>query len=167
MTGLPEPAEPKNRRGLTLTAVGITAALLAGMPAAAANTVDTPEDIDSADTSEEEVNDTADGVEDGAAEGAEDQAGENSASEDTDAENTGSEDESTQDEEILEDAEETSDVVELQILSTNDFHGRVEANGNTAGSEIFACTVDHFRAQNPNTLLVGAGDHIGASTFTP
>ena len=62
--------------------------------------------------------------------------------------------------------EEAGAVVDLQILTTNDFHGRVERDGNIAGAEIFACTVDHFRGENPNTLLVGAGDHIGASTFT-
>lgn len=64
-------------------------------------------------------------------------------------------------------AEESSEsIVELQIISDNDFHGRLERSGDVAGVEIMACTVDYFREQNPNTLFVGAGDHIGASTFT-
>lgn len=57
---------------------------------------------------------------------------------------------------------------EIQVLTVNDFHGRVEqglSNGE-AGAAVIAGAVDHFEAQNPNTLFVSSGDNIGASTFT-
>ncbi|UNX53705.1 ExeM/NucH family extracellular endonuclease [Georgenia sp. TF02-10] len=56
--------------------------------------------------------------------------------------------------------------VDISLLSINDFHGRIEADGQSAGGAVLACAVDHFRAENPNTLFVSAGDNIGASTFT-
>ncbi|MCU1479228.1 MAG: multifunctional nuclease/2,3-cyclic-nucleotide [Subtercola sp.] len=56
--------------------------------------------------------------------------------------------------------------VDIDILSINDFHGRLEAGGTTAGAAVLAGAVDSFRAANPNTLFVSAGDNIGASTFT-
>ncbi|WP_127131589.1 ExeM/NucH family extracellular endonuclease [Georgenia sp. SYP-B2076] len=56
--------------------------------------------------------------------------------------------------------------VDLSLLSINDFHGRIEADGQSAGAAVLSCAVDQFRAQNPNTLFVSAGDNIGASTFT-
>lgn len=77
---------------------------------------------------------------------------------------TGELDENGLDENEL--ADEPDSVAEIQILSINDFHGRVERNGAVAGAEIVACTVDHFRSENPDTLFVAAGDNIGASTFT-
>ncbi|UVS77300.1 ExeM/NucH family extracellular endonuclease [Actinokineospora sp. UTMC 2448] len=66
---------------------------------------------------------------------------------------------------------ETSGTVELQLLSINDFHGRLESPGKTAdgkpigGAAQLAGLVDTLRAQNPNTLFLSAGDNIGASTF--
>lgn len=58
--------------------------------------------------------------------------------------------------------EETQDgVVELQLINTNDFHGRLEESAST-----MACTVDAYREQNPNTVFTGSGDQVGASTFT-
>ncbi|MGW5055206.1 ExeM/NucH family extracellular endonuclease [Actinokineospora sp. NPDC004072] len=66
---------------------------------------------------------------------------------------------------------ETSGTVELQLLSINDFHGRLESPGNTAdgkpigGAAQLAGLVDRLRAENPNTLFLSAGDNIGASTF--
>lgn len=62
-------------------------------------------------------------------------------------------------------APETTDV---QILTINDFHGRIEQNlGNgEAGAAVIGGAVDTFTAENPNTLFVSAGDNIGASTFT-
>lgn len=60
----------------------------------------------------------------------------------------------------------TEDLVDLDILSINDFHGRLEADGDVAGASRLACTVDARRAENPNTLFVSAGDNVGASTFT-
>lgn len=57
---------------------------------------------------------------------------------------------------------------EIDILTINDFHGRLEAdNGNgVAGAAVIAGAVDAYRDENPNTLFVSAGDNIGASTFT-
>ena len=58
--------------------------------------------------------------------------------------------------------------IEVQILTMNDFHGRIEANfGNgEAGAAVLAGAVTEMRTENPNTLFVSAGDNIGASTFT-
>ena len=56
--------------------------------------------------------------------------------------------------------------VTIDLLSINDFHGRIEAGGESAGAAVLACTVDSYRQENPNTLFVSAGDSIGASTFT-
>ncbi|WP_082406122.1 choice-of-anchor I family protein [Microbacterium sp. No. 7] len=58
--------------------------------------------------------------------------------------------------------------IDLQVLTINDFHGRIEANheNGEAGAAVLAGAVDAFRAANPNTLFVSAGDNIGASTFT-
>ena len=61
--------------------------------------------------------------------------------------------------------------VDLQLLSINDFHGRLESPGSTAdgkpigGAAQLAGLVGQLRAENPNTAFVSAGDNIGASTF--
>src|SRR5699024_9760221 len=55
--------------------------------------------------------------------------------------------------------------VDLDLLSITDFHGRIEAGGESAGGAVLSCAVDSFREENPNTLFVSAGDNIGASTF--
>lgn len=57
---------------------------------------------------------------------------------------------------------------EIQVLTINDFHGRIEQNlaNGEAGAAVLAGAVDAFEAANPNTLFVSAGDNIGASTFT-
>ena len=59
-------------------------------------------------------------------------------------------------------AEPPSPTVELNLLGVNDFHGRI--NGNTVK---WAGTVEQLTAAGgeANTLLVGAGDLIGASEF--
>jgi len=54
---------------------------------------------------------------------------------------------------------------EIQILATNDFHGRIVGNGAEAGAAKLAGVVDALRAANPNTVFAAAGDLIGASTF--
>ncbi|WP_183094159.1 ExeM/NucH family extracellular endonuclease [Nocardioides stalactiti] len=55
---------------------------------------------------------------------------------------------------------------QIQVLGTNDFHGRLLPDGgNAAGAAPFATAIEELRAQNPNTLFVAAGDLIGASTF--
>lgn len=64
------------------------------------------------------------------------------------------------------------DTVEVQILALNDFHGNLEppagSSGrigtiNAGGVEYLATHIDNLRAQNPNTVVVSAGDLIGAS----
>nr|MDT0659968.1 ExeM/NucH family extracellular endonuclease [Micromonospora sp. DSM 115978] len=61
--------------------------------------------------------------------------------------------------------------VDLQLLSINDFHGRLESPGNApdgrpiGGAAQIAGLVNQLRAENPNTAFVSAGDNIGASTF--
>ncbi len=55
---------------------------------------------------------------------------------------------------------------EVQVLGTNDFHGRLLPDGgNAAGAGPFATAVDELRQENPNTVFVAAGDLVGASTF--
>ncbi|MDR7255216.1 5'-nucleotidase [Nocardioides sp. BE266] len=63
--------------------------------------------------------------------------------------------------------------VTIQVLATNDFHGRLinedgtggTSNGVTAGAAILSGAVKQLRAANPNTVFAAAGDMIGASTF--
>ncbi|WP_370288156.1 ExeM/NucH family extracellular endonuclease [Nocardioides sp.] len=55
---------------------------------------------------------------------------------------------------------------DIQVLGTNDFHGRLLADGaNAGGAAVLAGAVEKLRAQNPNTVFAAAGDLIGASTF--
>lgn len=56
--------------------------------------------------------------------------------------------------------------VDFNLVTVNDFHGRIEQNGTAAGIARLATAVDSFRADNPNTVFAAAGDMIGASTFT-
>ncbi|MGL4340444.1 MAG: ExeM/NucH family extracellular endonuclease [Rhodoglobus sp.] len=56
--------------------------------------------------------------------------------------------------------------VTIDLLSVNDFHGRLEATPPAAGAAVLAGMVNSYRAANPNTVFVGVGDLIGASTFT-
>ncbi|TFD87910.1 5'-nucleotidase C-terminal domain-containing protein [Cryobacterium serini] len=53
----------------------------------------------------------------------------------------------------------------IDVLTINDFHGRIEAAGAAAGAAVLAGAVNQFRDAG-NTLVVSAGDNIGASTFT-
>ena len=62
--------------------------------------------------------------------------------------------------------------ISVQLLSFNDYHGNLEppagsggriGTTDTGGSEYFATHLAQLRASNPNTLVVGAGDMIGAS----
>ena len=55
--------------------------------------------------------------------------------------------------------------ITIQILGTNDFHGRLLANGDEAGAAQFAGAVAQLESTNPNTIFAAAGDLIGASTF--
>lgn len=55
---------------------------------------------------------------------------------------------------------------DLQILTVNDFHGRLlQETGGVAGAAVVAGAVEKYRQQNPDTLFVSAGDNIGASAF--
>lgn len=56
---------------------------------------------------------------------------------------------------------------QVQILATNDFHGRILNNTSNgeAGAAVLAGAVEQLRAENPNTVFAAAGDLIGASTF--
>jgi 5'-nucleotidase len=65
-----------------------------------------------------------------------------------------------------------SDQVNVQILAVNDFHGNLEppsgSSGrigtvNAGGVEYLATHINNLRAANPNTIVVSAGDMIGAS----
>ena len=56
--------------------------------------------------------------------------------------------------------------VDINLVTVNDFHGRIEQAGTAAGIARLATAVDSFRAENPNTVFAAAGDLIGASTFT-
>ncbi len=62
--------------------------------------------------------------------------------------------------------------VDVQILAVNDFHGNLEppagSSGrigtiNAGGAEYLATHINTLRALNPNTVVVSAGDMIGAS----
>ncbi len=56
---------------------------------------------------------------------------------------------------------------DVQILATNDFHGRIadDPQSSAAGAGVMAGAVKFLRQQNPNTVFAAAGDLIGASTF--
>lgn len=55
--------------------------------------------------------------------------------------------------------------VEIDLLTMNDFHGRLETSGAVGGAAVLAGAFNEFRAANSNTVVAGAGDLIGASTF--
>lgn len=56
--------------------------------------------------------------------------------------------------------------ITIQVLGTNDFHGRLRADGsNAAGAAVLAGAVQQLRTAVPNTVFAAAGDLIGASTF--
>ncbi len=58
-----------------------------------------------------------------------------------------------------------SRTTQVQLLATNDFHGRLQRNGSEAGAAVLAGAVKQLRSENPNTVFAAAGDLIGASTF--
>ena len=55
--------------------------------------------------------------------------------------------------------------VDIQIIGTNDFHGRLLPDRDIPGAAKYAGAVDQLRAENPNTIFAAAGDLIGATTF--
>lgn len=55
---------------------------------------------------------------------------------------------------------------EIQVIGTNDFHGRLLPDGgNAAGAAPFATAVEELKAEIPDSIFVAAGDLVGASTF--
>ena len=56
---------------------------------------------------------------------------------------------------------------DVQILGTNDFHGRLlpTASNREAGAAVLSGAVKQLREENPNTVFAAAGDLVGASTF--
>ncbi|CUR61263.1 conserved exported hypothetical protein [metagenome] len=60
-----------------------------------------------------------------------------------------------------------ADVDTVQVLASNDFHGRLldDPSSASAGAAAMAGAVKGLRAENGNTAFVMAGDIVGASTF--
>jgi 5'-nucleotidase len=61
---------------------------------------------------------------------------------------------------------QAADPVTINLVTVNDFHGRIEALAPSGGIAALATAVKGIRATNPNTVFAAAGDMIGASTFT-
>jgi len=56
------------------------------------------------------------------------------------------------------------DEIVVQILAINDFHGQLEPlNGDAGGAEYLATYIKELKSNNPNTIVVSAGDNIGAT----
>jgi 5'-nucleotidase len=55
--------------------------------------------------------------------------------------------------------------VDITIVGTNDFHGRLLPDRNIPGAAKYAGALNAIRAENPNTVFAAAGDLIGATTF--
>ncbi|NLS09618.1 ExeM/NucH family extracellular endonuclease [Nesterenkonia sp. MY13] len=147
-----------------ITAGGLALALIGISPAAWADTEAEPtEEADPTEIAEDEAGDDEDELTSEEDETSEEETGEEDTSEDEGDTDEAEEDEAPteEDSEVTEETEADGEVVDLQILNTNDFHGRLEESASA-----IACTVDAYREQNPNTLFTGSGDHIGASTFT-
>ncbi len=53
--------------------------------------------------------------------------------------------------------------ISVHILSINDFHGHLETSKDAVGAEYLATYIKRFKSENPNTIVVSAGDNIGAS----
>lgn len=63
-------------------------------------------------------------------------------------------------------SEEGPGKVDIDLVTVNDFHGRIEQSAPSGGIAALSSAVKQIRAQNPNTIFAAAGDMIGASTFT-
>lgn len=59
-----------------------------------------------------------------------------------------------------------ANTVDINLVTINDFHGRIEQSGTAAGIARLSTAVQQIRDENPNTVFAAAGDLIGASTFT-
>ena len=58
------------------------------------------------------------------------------------------------------------ETVEINLVTVNDFHGRIEQSGTAAGIARLSTAVNQLRAEGADTIFAAAGDMIGASTFT-
>ena len=56
-------------------------------------------------------------------------------------------------------------MIEINLMTVNDFHGRIEQSGTAAGIARLSTAANQLRAEGP-TIFAAAGDMIGASTFT-
>ncbi len=56
--------------------------------------------------------------------------------------------------------------VDINVVTVNDFHGRIEQAAPSGGAAVLAGAVKQVRDANPNTVFAAAGDLVGASTFT-
>lgn len=67
-------------------------------------------------------------------------------------------------------ADPGSDTATVQVLTINDFHGRIETDPwrspGIAGAAVLSGAVAALRTEHPATIFASAGDNIGASTFT-
>ncbi|MFT4230600.1 MAG: 5'-nucleotidase C-terminal domain-containing protein, partial [Microbacterium sp.] len=61
---------------------------------------------------------------------------------------------------------QAAETVTINLVTINDFHGRIEASSPSGGIAALTTAVNAVRAENPNTIFASAGDNIGASTFT-
>ncbi|GAA1815130.1 bifunctional UDP-sugar hydrolase/5'-nucleotidase [Agromyces neolithicus] len=57
-------------------------------------------------------------------------------------------------------------IAEVNLVTVNDFHGRIEQSGAAGGIAALARAVDEIRRGSADTVFAAAGDMIGASTFT-
>lgn len=71
---------------------------------------------------------------------------------------------------LISPAAHAADPVDVQIVATNDFHGRIQQSLSKydlfGGAGELAGAVKQLRAEHPDTVFAAAGDLIGASTFT-
>ena len=67
---------------------------------------------------------------------------------------------------VLAPAAHAADPVVINLVTINDFHGRLESASPAGGAAAITTAVEQIRATNANTIFASAGDNIGASTFT-
>lgn len=53
--------------------------------------------------------------------------------------------------------------MDIQVLNVSDFHGQLDPQGAVGGAAVLSSYWRQDRAANPNTLLLTAGDAVGAS----
>lgn len=58
------------------------------------------------------------------------------------------------------------DTVTIDIYSFNDFHGALAESGKNVGMAKLVGAVNELRAENPNTIVVSAGDHYQGSAMS-